>query len=90
MSDVVSLTERRWDSDDDTRTHSVADMLRVALTKIEKGEIVAEHGILVLGKRDLDSNSCETDWLQAGSFDFFAQVGMLERAKMSMAKGAEE
>lgn len=87
---VSSLIEKRWDGDDDTRSYTVADMLRVALAKIEKGEIVAEHGILVLGKKHEDRGSCETDWLQAGTFDFFSQIGMIERAKMSIAKGAEE
>lgn len=83
MSDVVSLTERKWNSNSAVDAHTVLDMLRVAIAQIERGEIEASHAILCLG-HVTDENGASTDWLQAGKFDAFRQLGLLERVKMAI------
>ena len=83
MSEISSLVERRWQGDSDTRAHKITDMLRVAIAQIERGEIDADHAILCMGKVS-DENAITTDWLQAGQFSPFAQLGMLERIKLAI------
>lgn len=90
MTDVVNLAERRWDADNDTRSHSIVDMLRIAIDRLERGDIEGDHAILLLGTANAETNGNGMDWLQAGKFDFYQQVGMLERMKISMCNGAEE
>jgi len=88
MSDVVSFTERKWNSNNDVAAHSVIDMLRVAIAQIERGEMRADHAILCTGCAEEDG-AVSSGWLQAGTFHAYAQLGLLERTKISLINGAE-
>ena len=89
MSEPVSLEQKRWERENDTRSHSVVSMLRVAIGQIERGEISPDHAILCMGAHAEDTNVVSTDWLQSGQFSLFAQLGLVERVKMSIIECAE-
>lgn len=89
MTELVSLDQRRWEKDNDTRAHSVISMLRVAIGQIEAGDIKPDHAILCLGGLDGETNATTTDWLQAGQFSGFAQLGLIERVKLGIIDSAE-
>lgn len=88
LSKVSSLVERRWNNSDDTRAHTVTDMLRVAIAQIERGDMNPAHAILCMGHVS-DDNAITTDWLQTGQFNGFEQLGLLERIKVSILDTAE-
>ena len=78
MTEPASLSERRWDKVSDPAAHSLRDMLMVALARLERGELEADHMVVVYSR--LSDGQPYTGYLQAGSFDPFAQVGMLHHA----------
>jgi hypothetical protein len=89
MSAPINLASRRWDSGDGRPgSHSVRDMLEVALAKLESGELgTVDHAILVWG-RETDGVG-EDGYFQAGSFNVFAQVGLLERGLTLLKKESD-
>ena len=89
MNEPVSLEEARWAKDNNVRAHNVAACLRVALAQIERGEIEADHVVVCFGVSNEETGSITTDWLQAGKFSGFAQLGLLERIKMAIVQHAE-
>jgi hypothetical protein len=86
MTEPTSLAERRWDTKESPADHSVADMLRVALGRIERGEIKPDHAVLCLGK--IDDGVSRAEYMQAGTYLAFAQVGLLDRAKALLVAGS--
>lgn len=79
MTDVVSLAERRWENSDDPKAHRPSDMLRLTADRIDRGEIVVEHAIVVLGASEED-RTMRVRYLQAGTYNHFGQVGLLTSA----------
>ena len=88
MSDVISFTERKWDSNRDVAAHTVVDMLRVAIARIERGEMQADHAILCTACVE-DNGAVSSGWLQVGEFHVLGQLGLLERIKIELINGAE-
>lgn len=79
----VSLAEARWNRCGRTEELSVVDMLRAALAKIERGEIKPDHAFLCLGEV-VAYRGVSSQWMQAGSFNVYAQLGLLERCKADL------
>jgi hypothetical protein len=76
MSGPVSLAARRWDSGDgNPSSHSVRDVLEVAIAKLDAGEINPEHIIIAYGRIKEATN--DTGFMQAGTFNSYAQLGLL-------------
>lgn len=90
MSDEpISLAERRWDRNTKPSASSVADMLRVVIARIERGEIVATHAIVTIGI-ELDNGCVDAKFYQAGTFNPYAQIGLLTRVAQTMMMPADE
>lgn len=83
MTEPVSFAEAKWKRETDTRKHSVVDMLTVAIAQIERGEIDADHAFLCVGSIT-EENAVNTNWFQAGKFNAYAQIGLLERCKLDL------
>lgn len=86
---VESLTEARWNRLKDTRDHTAADALRVALANVERGDIKVDHVVICFGAVSTE-NAATTDWFQAGEFSAFEQLGLLERVKIAIIMNAEQ
>jgi hypothetical protein len=86
MSEVVSLAAQRWGNGGDLpSTFSVRDCLEVVLSKIDSGEIDPQHVIICHGRTREDFN--DTGFFQAGSFNSYAQLGLLTHVRRLMESG---
>ena len=84
MTDTpISLSEARWDRCGRTEDLSVVDMLRAVIAKIERGEIKADHAFLCLGEV-VAYRGVSSQWMQAGSFNVYGQIGLIERCKTDL------
>lgn len=79
MSDVVSLAERRWETNDDPKAHKPHDMLRLLADRLEHGDLKdAEPVIVLVGAEPPDGGlGKRLRYMQAGSYDHFGQLGLI-------------
>lgn len=83
----VSLSEARWDRCSRVEEQTVVDLLRAVLAKIERGEIKPDHAFLCLGEV-VAYRGVSSQWMQAGGFNVYAQIGLLERCKTDLLNSA--
>jgi hypothetical protein len=73
MNDIA---RKRWDSGDGMPgSYSIEDCLEALLHRVRSGDLDAEHIIVAYGK--IEDGAALTGYVQAGSFDAFAQAGLL-------------
>ncbi len=77
----VPIGAKRWNSNpsDNPADYSVRDMLVTALARLDAGELAADHLVLVIGHID-ENRMVGTNMMQAGSFDSYAQLGLMHDA----------
>ena len=78
MSEVADLSARRWAANGDPEAQSPLTALAEARRQLEAGEIEAEHVIIIYGHID-ESGASQTGYFQAGTFNEFGQVGLVQR-----------
>lgn len=84
MTEPVSLAERRWNKVDHPAAHQISDMLRITLDRLERGEIKPQHMIIMYG--DVADDIANPCFMQAGGFDAFGQLGLVEMAKKLLTR----
>lgn len=85
MADGISnIATKRWEKETCPNRTSIRDMLVVALERLDAGELLADHMIIAFG-HTTDDGRFGTGYFNAGSFNDFAQIGLLEHAKKAMA-----
>lgn len=88
MSEPVSLAERRWErGNGDPANHTLRDMLETVIAKLDSGELVAEHMIVMWGRND--GIVGDDGYFQAGTFTAHAQIGLVHRAIVLLTEGGE-
>ena len=85
--EVTDLSARRWVMNPAVDAHSPVAALKEAIRQIEAGEMLADHVIIAVGS--MSEDAAVTDWLQAGSFNVFAQRGLMAGVQMAMFDAGE-
>lgn len=85
MTEPVDFAAARWSRGGGSDKHRPIDALREVIRQIEAGEIEPDHVIVVIGS--ISEDLANTDWLQAGSFDVYAQRGLLDLVKNNIGEG---
>lgn len=89
MSEPISFAARRWEKGDGRPgSHSVREALEVALARIDSGELDAKHIIICVGLSDDEDGGSNCAYFQAGPFNHFAQMGLLDAAGRLMHESA--
>ena len=85
---VVPLGVWRWNASDSNSPadYSIRDMLVMALHRLDSGDYPADHMILIIGVIHED-RSVDTQMMQAGPFDNFAQLGLMTQASRGFLEG---
>lgn len=83
MNDILV---KRWEKPGTPGSHKVIDALEIALHRVKTGEIDAQHVVICFGSVGEDQVA-NTDFLQAGSFSFYAQCGLVHAILRLMTKG---
>jgi len=85
---MSELTARRWDKDGGSpNSHKAIEALDVARHRIETGEWLADHVIVIVGSIDGDGGA-NTSFTQAGKLDAYGQLGLLDVARDLMNQKA--
>ncbi len=80
-SNVTDLSAERWDNDNRPQNFKPVEALQAALRDIEQFD--PDHAIIIFGK--IEEGDCRrTHYKQAGSYNSYAQLGLLDEAKDAM------
>jgi hypothetical protein len=85
MSDMVDLSARRWDQEDNPAKHAPMDAIKAAVREIEADG--AAHVIVCIAHEG-ENGAVSGSWYQAGSYTLHGQIGMLERIKADRQLGS--
>lgn len=77
---VVSLAARRFTATSSTEGSNPRDALEKALADYDDPNLPTPDHIIICIGRDPEDGGSATTWLQAGSYRYHAQIGLLHEA----------
>ncbi|TXH82276.1 MAG: hypothetical protein E6Q77_06505 [Rhizobium sp.] len=77
---VVSLAARRFTASSSTEGSNPRDALEKALADYDDPNLPTPDHIIICIGRDPEDGGSATSWLQAGSYRYHAQIGLLHEA----------
>lgn len=89
MSEITSLSARRWAKDSDPNKFTPREVIVEALRQLDAGEVEAEHVIVVHGWYD-PAGVSNTGYFQGGEFRHLEGIGLLHRAIALMTMHNDE
>ncbi len=85
---MSELTAKRWEKGDGLpASHPPREALEVAMHRIASGEIDAKHVVVCIAEVG-EGGACDVNFIQAGTFDHFAQIGLVIETADLMRKAA--
>lgn len=81
----IDFLEKRWNGgSNQPDAYTPREALLAAIRRIDSGEITPDHVIICMGACNPEDAFISTVYTQAGSFNPYAQIGLLDRVAHRM------